>query len=231
MFTSESNLAFVFPVVCLCVSVFVFCFFCFSSSVFVLSGLLADVCQINRPLIVMLNGSTATNLFLTFRQRRNGERKQKIHVAQLSLWYGTSAQRTLWGPLVTMLHSICHSLPQRNFFFSSFFPLPFPPLLSASLLSSGDAFPGASSGFLSSYVSGSNPHTAPGGLSSEPSFRPPNPSAIPMAQLWASHEGKTQPHTPRHGSFYISLSFRAALVYLRLVDHGQAALWWRPLAC
>lgn len=51
----------------------------------------------------------------------------------------------------------------------------------------GDAFPGASSPFLSGYVSASSGHG-----SSDPAFRAPNPASLQMAQLWASHphEGK-----------------------------------------
>ncbi|KAG5854512.1 hypothetical protein ANANG_G00038610 [Anguilla anguilla] len=55
----------------------------------------------------------------------------------------------------------------------------------------GDAFPGGSSPFLSSYVSGglasSAPHGSPAPMASDPSFRAPTPSNLQMAQLWASH--------------------------------------------
>lgn len=53
----------------------------------------------------------------------------------------------------------------------------------------GDAFPGASSPFLSGYVSASSAHG-----SSDPAFRTPNSASLQMAQLWASHphEGKNQ---------------------------------------
>ncbi|KAG5831871.1 hypothetical protein ANANG_G00284680 [Anguilla anguilla] len=51
----------------------------------------------------------------------------------------------------------------------------------------GDAFPVGSSPFLGGYVSSSNPHGGPAPMTSDPSFRAPNPTNLQMAQLWASH--------------------------------------------
>ncbi|MCI4392182.1 hypothetical protein PGIGA_G00143170 [Pangasianodon gigas] len=56
-----------------------------------------------------------------------------------------------------------------------------------------DAFPGAS-GFLSGYMSSSNPHAGPSSLPSDPAFRAPNPPSLQMAQLWASHSHEGFPH-------------------------------------
>ncbi|KAG7459991.1 hypothetical protein MATL_G00216470 [Megalops atlanticus] len=66
----------------------------------------------------------------------------------------------------------------------------------------GDAFPGGSTPFLSGYVSSSNPHGGPAPMTSDPSFRAPNPTNLQMAQLWASHLHEGLSHLP--GSLYPS---------------------------
>ncbi|KAJ8402670.1 hypothetical protein AAFF_G00367530, partial [Aldrovandia affinis] len=65
----------------------------------------------------------------------------------------------------------------------------------------GDAFPVGSSPFLSGYSS--NPHGGHTPLTSDPSFRAPNPTNLQMAQLWASHLHEGFSHLP--GSLYPSL--------------------------
>ncbi|KAJ8251031.1 hypothetical protein GJAV_G00216360 [Gymnothorax javanicus] len=66
----------------------------------------------------------------------------------------------------------------------------------------GDAFPVGSSPFLGSYVGSSNPHAGPAPMTSDPSFRAPNPTNLQMAQLWASHLHEGFSHLP--GSLYPS---------------------------
>ncbi|XP_056609882.1 trinucleotide repeat-containing gene 18 protein isoform X3 [Triplophysa dalaica] len=77
-----------------------------------------------------------------------------------------------------------------------------------------DAFPGASSPFLSGYVSASNAHGGPNPLSSDPAFRTPNPASLQMAQLWASHPHEGFTHLP--SSLYTS-----PYIPLGHLDHQQ----------
>ncbi|KAG9349796.1 hypothetical protein JZ751_026149, partial [Albula glossodonta] len=86
--------------------------------------------------------------------------------------------------------------------------------------STGDAFPGGSSPFLSSYVSSglpgsSAPHGTPAPMTSDPSFRAPTPSNLQMAQLWASHPHEGFPHLP-------SSLYPSPYIPLGLMEHPSS---------
>lgn len=133
---------------------------------------------------------SVNNLLLKGIKRPSGSRNRFVTVVP-EFQKKTAELHRLIIPLLPRLFSWveCHHIKWQRLLFFFYGLILCCHFISKRLILSfaGDAFPGASSPFLSGYVSASGAHG-----SSDPAFRAPNQASLQMAQLWASHphEGK-----------------------------------------